>query len=509
MASILTRSSFQKLGLASSNLLSTFSSLSSSLSSLRTETNRASGSSRTLRQVEQQAKTEFSMTLDNTVLSKDDWNIYSIADGTLVSKWRSDGVVEETLPANATIAIRRVFFEQGGERMAFQCTEATMSRYHAVVIKDLVTANRLNGMIGLILKASGNVSEEKYVVRVYMTNEDFIIKAKNLDKLDSDAVVITGLVQQFHFNGYAAKIVEILDNGRVCIELFHPFGKRLSVRNDCVRRRDVYNPFVAFASGSRLIAKEAKFEEILSDTKSALALVKCSTKVLNTANIWARRFTKSFVKLMTAYSKEFKKWQPATEISFLPCTVYHVLDPVRFRDADGFFTVESELEGVFTKWNNNNGTVNKSYQFTLRDDRSINLTSKKAGEGGGGGVVHSRLDRIVEDNDEEDEEDDDNEFFENHTSSLYKEKLLHNILPEIPQCFSHFTYEKSHRELLVCDIQGVWNAVDGFTLTDPAILSADSSKYYGPTDKGSKGIEKFFDSHKCSYLCKLLLENCI
>ena len=45
---------------------------------------------------------------------------------------------------------------------------------------------------------------------------------------------------------------------------------------------------------------------------------------------------------------------------------------------------------------------------------------------------------------------------------------IEDILPEhVPQAFSHFTYIVSEKRKLVCDLQGVYNEVDGFVLTDP------------------------------------------
>jgi hypothetical protein len=42
------------------------------------------------------------------------------------------------------------------------------------------------------------------------------------------------------------------------------------------------------------------------------------------------------------------------------------------------------------------------------------------------------------------------------------------VLPDhAPQAFSHFTYVNSEKRKLVCDLQGVWNEVDGYVLTDP------------------------------------------
>ena len=50
-------------------------------------------------------------------------------------------------------------------------------------------------------------------------------------------------------------------------------------------------------------------------------------------------------------------------------------------------------------------------------------------------------------------------------------------------------------------MQGVWNAVDGFTLTDPVIHHTAGSRKYGKTDRGKAGIDSFFASHACSALC--------
>lgn len=64
-------------------------------------------------------------------------------------------------------------------------------------------------------------------------------------------------------------------------------------------------------------------------------------------------------------------------------------------------------------------------------------------------------------------------------------------------------------------MQGVYNSTDGYLLTDPVIHCAaskggrggsgrGSSKLYGATDKGEKGIRDFFATHTCNALCKRL-----
>ena len=165
---------------------------------------------------------------------------------------------------------------------------------------------------------------------------------------------------------------------------------------------------------------------------------------------------------------------------------------------------------------------------------------------------------------DEDEEDEGGEAVEKGTTE------------QVPQAFSHFTYEVTEGKKLVCDLQvsepfaliefmtpdshkwpcvclrliptimccwshihiyyaagipgflvveravqlcasrlhptnptlttwqGVWNQVDGFTMTDPVIHHISSSKMYGKTDKGKAGIREFFATHKCNPICRQL-----
>ena len=66
------------------------------------------------------------------------------------------------------------------------------------------------------------------------------------------------------------------------------------------------------------------------------------------------------------------------------------------------------------------------------------------------------------------------------------------------QAFSHFTWEFSKATLLVCDIQGVGNF-----FTDPQIHSHDSESF-SMGNLGQAGIDKFFRSHRCNTICKLV-----
>lgn len=68
--------------------------------------------------------------------------------------------------------------------------------------------------------------------------------------------------------------------------------------------------------------------------------------------------------------------------------------------------------------------------------------------------------------------------------------------------FSHWTWVESNGDILVCDLQGVYNKNSGYQLTDPAINSSELK--YGKTDIGTIGIHNFFDSHICTPVCKSL-----
>jgi len=67
-----------------------------------------------------------------------------------------------------------------------------------------------------------------------------------------------------------------------------------------------------------------------------------------------------------------------------------------------------------------------------------------------------------------------------------------------PQAFSHFTWEASNHQLLICDIQGV---ADKYT--DPQIHSINGGGY-GQGNLGMKGIMKFLESHTCNHICRFL-----
>jgi myosin heavy subunit len=69
--------------------------------------------------------------------------------------------------------------------------------------------------------------------------------------------------------------------------------------------------------------------------------------------------------------------------------------------------------------------------------------------------------------------------------------------------FSHFSYQESEKNILVVDLQGVYDSGNSkFLLTDPAInSSADYSIYFGATNFCVPGVQEFFKTHICNEMC--------
>ena len=69
----------------------------------------------------------------------------------------------------------------------------------------------------------------------------------------------------------------------------------------------------------------------------------------------------------------------------------------------------------------------------------------------------------------------------------------------IMQALSHYSYDVSRGNLLVCDLQGAM-ARDGYpVISNPVVCSRDER--YGLSDLGATGIHNFFAHHKCNEYC--------
>jgi hypothetical protein len=78
---------------------------------------------------------------------------------------------------------------------------------------------------------------------------------------------------------------------------------------------------------------------------------------------------------------------------------------------------------------------------------------------------------------------------------------------EIAQAFSHYTFDLSHGELLVVDLQGICGGEGSdlyFLLTDPQVHSRGAFERFGHGDLGDEGICAFFQKHRCGAYCRKL-----
>ena len=75
-----------------------------------------------------------------------------------------------------------------------------------------------------------------------------------------------------------------------------------------------------------------------------------------------------------------------------------------------------------------------------------------------------------------------------------------SVYTDTCQAFSHYTWVKSGKKLVICDLQGV-KMGHRLILTDPAIHHINIL-FHGSTNFGIKGIQMFFQVHKCNDICQ-------
>jgi hypothetical protein len=69
----------------------------------------------------------------------------------------------------------------------------------------------------------------------------------------------------------------------------------------------------------------------------------------------------------------------------------------------------------------------------------------------------------------------------------------------VVQAFCHWTYHKTGGKKMVLDLQGTYNKKDGYTFTDPAIVTRTAKK--GGPNIGKKGMDNFFASYNKYWPC--------
>jgi hypothetical protein len=190
-------------------------------------------------------------------------------------------------------------------------------------------------------------------------------------------------------------------------------------------------------------------------------------------------------------------------IKFLEVCVYYMSN-VEIKKEFGYL-VEKQLEGTWKKWNSNNGYVaGRKAELEAEEEESEPTMAAPTGP-------LARVEECEEvDGFSDDEVQEEMEPVARWPTSR-ETSQCHIDTESVPQTFSHFTYHHSKHKLLVCDLQGVFDDRQNppaFELTDPAIhWRSQQHRHghkYGATDKGEVGMEKFFETHECTDLCRAL-----
>ncbi|KAG2455009.1 hypothetical protein HYH02_000834 [Chlamydomonas schloesseri] len=193
----------------------------------------------------------------------------------------------------------------------------------------------------------------------------------------------------------------------------------------------------AYAVGPRLVAKQSRHEEQVFDPKFHRTFCRTQGEAAELAALFNRRLGLG----------------PAWQVTFLSCYVYKIIDGYYAYSKGGQLEilVEEELEGKFTKWNNNAGGVGRHGQAFAASSAANNSVAaaphRKANDNNA-----AALGAIAEDEEEDEEEEEEGRDDE-------EERDVNDAGPaaagtdDVPQAFSHFTWDCTGGQKLVCDLQ--------------------------------------------------------
>jgi len=249
--------------------------------------------------------------------------------------------------------------------------------------------------------------------------------------------------------------------------------------------------------GPALVAKESRFvEDVNTQDLRQFHRLFCETQLK--AEELAVEFNKRLADIPGLLTS-------TPRISFLPCNVYMVNDNKLGMSG---WLVERMIDAhAYRKFNSNNGYVEGSGTGT---DTSPSVRFAPAAPAAYTPPAPVALGVIAEESEEEDDEDDEDDDFNAVARRHPAVAKIEVSAADIPQAFSHFSYQFSKRKMLVCDLQGVLDtscSPPRYELTDPVIHYSSSrgrTNVFGRTDRGKKGMHSFFKTHKCSELCHLL-----
>ena len=230
------------------------------------------------------------------------------------------------------------------------------------------------------------------------------------------------------------------------------------------------------------------------------------------ASDFAKKFNEAFEQVQSHFDEScgLSVIKKVARMKFIEPMLVELMD----NGVEKNILIEKYLEGEYKKFNNNMGHVEDEVKQLV--GRMNNL-----GLGGNFGRGDDGLGAIEEESEDESEEEDsdeeeDKEIFDSKESAPRQAYSFNDLQDAyFPQAFSHFTYEKSKKRLMVVDLQGVFKINnDGtkvYELTDPVLHKRKTKKNhimkkwnFGRTDRNEKGMQAFFETHKCTDACKLL-----
>lgn len=276
--------------------------------------------------------------------------------------------------------------------------------------------------------------------------------------------------------------------------------------------------------GSVMVAKESRFLSKDGTSKQYMDYHREFMRTQSIAAEYAKKFNEALDDIPNHFSPMHHDQVRRTtskfpRIEFLEPLVIEVIDETKGDHSTNYnILVEPMLEGKYEKFNDNMGMVRgeaKSVQEKdllpnkkmndLFDDfnklkNPIDDLSNLVQNLSLGNFQGHGLGAIEEGSEDEDEEDSDELIEVDESKPMKGSYDLSNIKKEnIPQTFSHFTYQKSDKRLMVVDLQGVLyeDKTDGnnvYKLTDPVIHMQqvkNKRKFrhwsFGRTDRGKKG----------------------
>eukprot|EP00930_Biecheleria_cincta_P059163 TRINITY_DN44919_c0_g1_i1.p1 TRINITY_DN44919_c0_g1~~TRINITY_DN44919_c0_g1_i1.p1 ORF type:complete len:708 (-),score=130.24 TRINITY_DN44919_c0_g1_i1:116-2239(-) len=242
--------------------------------------------------------------------------------------------------------------------------------------------------------------------------------------------------------------------------------------------------------GDAIVVKESRFVEDI--TKAGQFHIPFLATQHKAANL-ARKFNVSLdTKLKGRLDSE-----KVPRIDFLRCAVFEYFDSSEGCNIS--FLMEDKIDHKqYQKWNDNKGGVHGQRFYGADFENAFGMPAP-AFEG-----QRKQLEVMIEGEDE----DEDDEMETNLWSASRQFEPISD--EDVPQAFTHWTYRISKRSKMVCDLQGVLDKTckpPMFLLTDPCIHSSAgyaTHQAFGRTDCGDRGMHKFFATHKCNALCRIL-----